>query len=102
MKQFVTCENSRRLGVPVEVNENTIEHCLSYTKQDGTKVEIALVHVPGMAEPIFAVAEYPPAEEGSEDIPTPSTLLEVSLAELRVRFHFLEQLFEAGVVSRQA
>lgn len=97
MKKEVTCGNIRRLQTSVYVNQNDSEHCLSYNRQDGSRVEMALIHVPGQ-ELTFATAIYPPSSNDSDDIPVPKEIVKLSIDELRVHFAWVEHLFAEGII----
>lgn len=95
-RQEVTCDNSKRLKSPVIHNENAFEHCLSYYRPDGSKVEMALIHVPGQ-KPTFTTAIFP---AGSDPSDAPSSQVDLSMDELRVRLHYVLHLQEAGLLDR--
>jgi hypothetical protein len=72
--------------------ENQFEHSLTYVRDDGLKVEVALIHLPG-SEPVFRAATF---EEGQDE---PVSISPVhSLEEIRMRAAFYEQLKADGLL----
>lgn len=72
--------------------ENQFEHSMTYTRDDGLKVEIALIHLPGKT-PVFQAATFVPGQ----DEPV-STSPEHSLEEIRMRAKFYRQLEAKGLL----
>lgn len=70
---------------PVKFRENIFEHSLSYTREDGKRVEMALTHIPG-STPFVSIATF----NSNED--EPESLSELTLEEARYLFAFLGKL----------
>lgn len=72
--------------------ENTFEHSLTYTREDGLRVEIALIHLPGKI-PVFQAATFVSDQE--EPV---SSSPEHSLEEIRMRSAFYKELEAKGLL----
>lgn len=70
---------------PVTFRENVFEHSLSYTREDGKRVEMALTHIPDTT-PFASIATF------NKDADEPESLSELTLEEARYLFAFLGKL----------
>lgn len=70
---------------------NRFEHSLSYKRDDGSRMEAGVVHIPGAKEPIVSLAQFEP---GAVE---PTSQIEFSLEELRARYAFFSRLKADGL-----